>query len=116
MDVQTVINMVGTVLYLATCLLGTASVAVHFRVAWYRSTMGRHLMAYMGALALTLDLGLAKLLLGDSLGFQIARLAAFAAIPLVMGQRLYLQVQAQRTERAARDADRPPSTSDGTVP
>lgn len=103
---QTTINVIGTVCYVAMCVIGTASVAVHARVPWRASRMGVHLMIYMGALALTCDLGLLKLVAGDSLGFQVARLAAFALLPFAMGQRLYLQIQAQRQQNADQGAGR----------
>lgn len=96
MDPQTVINLAGTVFYVAMSIITTGSVIAHARVQWWKTRMGRHLMIYMGAFALTLDLGLIKLVVGDSLGFQILRLAAFALLPFAMGQRLYLQIQAQR--------------------
>lgn len=106
-EVQTIINLIGTGFYVAMCLITTASVVVHARVPWHKSRMGRHLMIYMGAFALTLDLGLVRLLVGDSLGFQMLRLAAFALLPFAMGQRLYLQIQAQRQPKGP-SADKEP--------
>lgn len=96
MGLQTLLNLIGTVFYVAMCLIGTASVIAHARVLWRQSRMGVHLMIYMGSFALTLDLGLVKLIIGDSLGFQMLRLVAFALLPFAMGQRLWLQLQAQR--------------------
>ena len=81
-------------------IIGTASVVIHCRVPWRASRMGRHLMAYMFAMAIVLDLGVVRLVFGDSWWFALLRLVVFlTAIPLVMTWRLVLQVQAQRGGR-----------------
>lgn len=103
---QQVVNLIGSVLLTVAGLIGTANVIVHFRVRWFASQMGRHLMAYMAVVALVLDLGIVRFAIGDdSLGFQLLRLAVFAGVPAVMAQRLWLQIKAQRSERATRQQD-----------
>lgn len=100
-EMQGLLRTVGNGLFVWAAVAGTASVLVHARVPWRRTEMGRHLMAYMGVMAATLDLGIVKLVFGDSAAFQLLRLAVFVGIPLAMTQRLWLQIKAQRTTRAA---------------
>jgi len=96
---QAVFSLLGNALLVWAALVATASVVVHSRVQWWHSIMGRHLMAYMFVVAAVLDLGVVKLVLGDSWSFALLRLVVFAGVPLVMSQRLYLQVKAQRENR-----------------
>ena len=107
---QTVIYLIGSVLLAVAGIIGTASVIVHARVAWRSSPMGRHIMAYMVVIAAVLDLGVARMFVGQSFGFELLRLVVFAGVPLVMGQRLLLQVRAQRRERARPTPLVPPRT------
>ena len=44
----------------------------------------------------SLDLGVIRIVFGDSPWFQLVRLLVFVGVPLVMAQRLWLQVKAQR--------------------
>lgn len=92
-----VFQLIGNGLVIWAALVGTASVIVHLRVFDPHSTMSRHLLVYMAAIALVLDLGVVRLAAGDSNWFQLLRLVAFVAVVLSMTQRLWLQVQAQRT-------------------
>lgn len=114
MDHEQVINLAGSALLVVCAVIGTTSVIVHTGVKWRRSPWGRHLMAYMSAIALVCDLGVVRLVIGDSFAFQLLRLAVFATIPVVMGQRLYLQLKARAVDRAAAAAaaDRQEGTPD----
>ena len=96
---QDVFRLLGNALLVWAAVVATASVIVHSRVQWWHSIMGRHLMAYMFVVAAVLDLGVVKLVLGDSWGFALLRLVVFAGVPMVMSQRLYLQIRAQRETR-----------------
>ncbi len=96
MDIATVI---GNVLLTVAAIVATASVVVHARVPWRDSQMGRHLMAYMGVIALVLDLGVVRLIIGDYPAFSVIRLVVFVGVPIVMAWRLVLQLQAQRADR-----------------
>ena len=89
-------QIVGNGLLICAALVCTASVVMHLRVPWWRSEMGRHLLAYMGVMALTLDLGVIRIFFGDSWWFQLVRLVVFIGVPVVMAQRLWLQIKAQR--------------------
>lgn len=94
---QTLLNFIGSLLLTWAGLVGTASVIVHSRVKWRASPMGRHLMAYMAVVALVLDLGIVRFITGgDTWWFALLRTAVFAGVPVVMTQRLVLQMKAQR--------------------
>lgn len=90
------VHYIGNALITWAAVVGTASVVVHARVRWRETQVGVHLMAYMAAFALVLDLSVIRLLLGDSDWFQMLRLAVFVAVPVAMTQRLWLQIRAQR--------------------
>lgn len=102
-----VFQLIGNGLLISAAVVCTASVVLHLRVPWWRSEMGRHLLAYMGVMALTLDLGVIRIVFGDSPWFQLVRLLVFVGVPLVMAQRLWLQVKAQRDTSARRDTPNP---------
>lgn len=104
---QQLLQLLGNGFFVWAALAATASVVVHARVPWWKSTMGRHLMAYMAVMALVLDLGIIRLIFGDSWWFQLIRLVTFIGVPIVMTWRLVLQIKAQRA--AARDASPPPA-------
>ena len=87
---------VGTVIYVAMAAVGTLSVIVHSRVRWWATQMGRHVMVYMLSIAVVLDLGVIRLLVGDTAWFAAVRVAALAVVLAAMTQRLYLQVAARR--------------------
>jgi hypothetical protein len=95
-EAQSALHTVGSVLIILAAAIGTASVVVHARVPWWRSQMGRHLMAYMLVIALVLDLSVVRLIVGDSWWFALLRLLVFTGIPLVLAWRLWLQIKAQR--------------------
>lgn len=103
---QAVFQLIGNCFLVWAALVGTASVAVHLRVPWWHSVMGRHLMAYMCVFAIVLDLGVVKLIVGDSWVFQLLRLITFTGVPIVMTWRLLLQIKAQHA--VARETGGPP--------
>lgn len=94
--------LVGNGLIVLSAVLAAASLALQLRVPWWESPMGRHLVAYMAVTAVILSLAAARVLWGDSPGWQVARLVAFSALPVVLGWRLVLQVRAQRRPRGGR--------------
>jgi uncharacterized membrane protein len=85
----------GNGLIVWAALVGTASVVVHSRVAWARTAMGRHLMAYMAVMA---AVSCIRMVLGDAWWFALLRLIVFIGVPVVMTQRLWLQIKARRVE------------------
>lgn len=102
MDSAVILREVGNVLVWWAALVGTASVVVHLRVFDPSSKMSKHLLFYMAMIAIVLDLGVIRLVLGDSPLFQAIRLAAFVGVVLAMTQRLWLQLKAQRSDRIER--------------
>ena len=99
MTEQQVLYTVGSVLLSYCAVVGTASVYVHSRVDWRASPIGKHLMYYMAAMALTLDLGVIRFIFGDSNWFQVLRTVVFIGIPVVMTQRLILLWRAQHPKQ-----------------
>lgn len=100
-----VLIVIGNVLLAYCAVVGTASVVAHLRVPWRATQIGRHLMAYMGVIALVFVLGVVRLVIGDSLPFAILRTIVFVGVPIVMTQRLVLQIRAQRDDRRTRRED-----------
>lgn len=90
---------VANILIIWAALVGSASVVVHSRVQWWRTEMGRHLMAYMTVMAAVLVLAVVRIFLGDAWWFSLFRLLIFIGVPLVMTQRLWLQIKARRASR-----------------
>lgn len=104
---------VGSIFIFVCAGLGVASVAVHAMGRWYATTMGRHLMAYMAVMAAILLLSSVGVVLRmlDMVGspwFEALRLGVFLGLPLVMAQRLWLQIQARRTVFRAQKVFHPP--------
>ncbi len=97
MTLQSALTWAGNGFLMWAALVGTASVLVHLRVFDRTMPMSRHLLVYMASVALVLDLGIVKLIIGDSQWFQLIRLAAFVTVVAAMTQRLWLQIQAQRS-------------------
>lgn len=102
-----ILRIVGNVLLHWAAIVGVASVIVHARVPWRKSPVGRHLMAYMTAIAAVLVLSCIRIDIGDgdAWWFALLRLAVFFLVPVVMTQRLWIQINAQR---AIRDEEREP--------
>lgn len=96
---QDTLSLVGSILLALAAVIATASVVVHAQVRWWASQMGRHLMAYMAVIAAVLDLGLIRFLFSGTgvFWFEVLRLVVFAGVPVVLGQRLYLQLKARRS-------------------
>ena len=90
---------IGTAAGVWAAIVGWTSVAVHARAPWWRSEVGRHLMAYMVVIALVLTLALVRAVLGDSDWFNGIRLVTFVLVPVVMTWRLSLQIRARRLAR-----------------
>lgn len=109
-----VVLQVGNVLVLVAAAIATASVVVHATVTppWWSSAIGRHLMAYMAAMAAVLLMSSARIIAGATLDapwYVILRTVVFAAVPLAMGWRLWIQMQLHRWVRDPRQAGPPPN-------
>ena len=95
------LELLGSIFLVWAAIVATASVVVHMRVRWWASKMGVHLAAYMTVIAAVLDLGAIRFLFSgtDERWFQVLRLVVFALVPVVLTQRLWLQIEAQRQAR-----------------
>ena len=93
---EDIFRWIGNGLIVWAALVGTASVVVHSRVDWRGTVMGVHLMYYMTVMAAVLVLSCIRIFFGDTWWFALLRLIVFIGVPLVMTQRLWLQVKAQR--------------------
>lgn len=94
-----VLRLIGNGLISWAAVVGVLSVIVHALGPWRASEMGRHLMAYMTAIAAVLLLSVVRIIIGDSPWFQSLRLVVFVGVPVTMTWRLVLQLQARRYNR-----------------
>ena len=77
-------------------IVGILSVVLHARVSWRTSSMGRHLMFYMSAIASVFALTAIRIIFTwEQNWFFLLNLVIFASVPLAMTQRLWLQWRAQ---------------------
>ncbi len=94
---------VGTILIVVSALLATACVVAHHVLSrWRQTSAGVHAFTFEAALAATLDLWAIRLVVPDGDWFQFIRLAAFAAVPVVLGWRLAVIISTWRSERRKR--------------
>jgi hypothetical protein len=100
-----IFRLIGNVLVCLSAAIATTSVILHARVPWWRSEMGRHLMAYTATIAAVLDLAVIRMLIGDSWWFALLRLVVFSLVPAVTAWRVWLQIKAHRDDRAERTRD-----------
>jgi hypothetical protein len=107
---QIVLSLLGDALIHWAAIVGAVSVIVHARVPWWRTEMGRHLMVYMSAIDIVLILSCIRIDVGnDTWWFALLRLIVFIGVPIVMTQRMWLQLKAQRVTRdEKRDQERNP--------
>lgn len=110
-----VLTAIRLLLYVWCTVVAVASVAVHMRTDWRKTLFGRHLMYYMGTLALVFTAGLAGILFREYLAFQIIWTIIFSALPPVMTQRLLLQLRAQRQPPDDLDRPDPPDQPDAVT-
>lgn len=94
---------VGTLFILLSAVLATACVAAHALLArWWQTTAGRHTFAFEFVLAACLNLWALRLIIPDGDWFNIARLAAFSGVPVVLAWRLEIIIRTWRTGRRKR--------------
>lgn len=102
---------VGNWLLVAAWLPSVLSVALYARAPWWRFETGRHLMSYMAIVALTLSLGVVRIVWEPS-WFYWLRVGAFALFVGVTWWRLWLIARAQwetwRATTAPSEAGTPP--------
>lgn len=105
-------QLIGNVLLFWSATAATLSVTLHARVPWRTSRVGRHLMAYMLAIAAVLDLGCIRVVIGDSHTFQVIRLVTFVGVPIVLTWRLWIQWDVQRSAQGDTDHQAPTKEQD----
>lgn len=94
------VRLVGNVLLMVLTAESVAFVVLYaWWARWWESATGRHLMAFMATFAAVLLLSVLRLVLHDSITWQVLRLAVFAGLPVVVGQRLWLLYHAQHPQR-----------------
>lgn len=88
---------VGNVLLVLSALPATLAFLVYgLGVTWWRSRWGKHLVGYMFAVALTLDLGVIRLFYLETPWFDWARVAAYVLVVVALWWRLLFVIQAWR--------------------
>lgn len=96
------LTVVGFVLIVASAVLGVISWSLLLLVDWRATQMGRHLMAYISATTVVLIFASVSAFLrlrgidDPGLWFQVLRVAVFLPLPILVGQRVYLQLRALR--------------------
>ena len=89
----------GNILLCVTAVIAVVSVVLHLMTPWWRSEMGRHLTIKATVFALVLALGVVKIVIGDSPGFQVLRTCVFALVPTVLAWRVWQQIKARRVNQ-----------------
>lgn len=100
------VDRAGDVLLAASFVLAVACVvsyAIKTGGAWRASEIGRHLMAFMAAMAAVLTMSFLRIVIVDVLGhedlpaFRMIRIIVFVGIPVVLGWRLKIIVFSEPT-------------------
>jgi hypothetical protein len=85
---------IGNLFLVLSAIPAVASVVVFARVSWWRSRWGRHLMAYMTAMAFLLVIGVLRIFFVDAWWFFILRMLGYAALVGVLWWRMFYVIQA----------------------
>ncbi len=95
-----VLRNAGTILIVVTAALSWITVVLHHLLArWWETEFGRHTFAFELVVAVVSGLWALRLLIPEGDWFQAVRLAAFAAVPLVVAWRIRILIIAWRTVR-----------------
>lgn len=98
---------ITTALMIAALAACITFVTVYWTTApWWRSEWGRHTMAFVASLGLLVGLILTYRVFGDYPGRRQLLLVSFAALTLLLWQRVYLVIRAQRPPTEDRDPGR----------
>jgi len=87
------------VLVIAGFIGATAFVVRYLRTRWFASSVGRHEMAFMFALALILSLAAATTIWGEFWNRSVLRLITYVLINAIIWWRLFLLFEGQRVVR-----------------
>ncbi len=101
------VRLAGTVLIFVSAVLATGCVVAQGLLArWWKTPAGRHTFAFQATLALCLDLWAMRLVVPEGDWFLVARLVAFACVPVVLGWRLEIIIRTwQRGRQSRTEAD-----------
>jgi hypothetical protein len=91
---------VGSAFLFVTTLLAWACVLAQALLArWWETSAGRHVMSFQGVLAVLLGLWTLRVWFPDAGWLLVARLAAFALLPVVLAWRLAIILRTWRDKR-----------------
>lgn len=88
--------------FTATILLAIAFVGcitfiiIYAKTAPWRSTWGWHMMIFVGSLGMILGLSLSYRIWGEYWGRQVLILVAFSVLTILIWQRVFMVIRAQR--------------------
>lgn len=101
------IQFVGQAFVVVSALLAIAGLVVYQALSrWWESPYGRHFFSFQAVLAACLSLWASRLFFPDGDWFQVARLVAFAGVPVVLAWRIVVIIRAWREERSIRMEER----------
>jgi len=93
----------GSVLVVVSALLAVACVVAQAVLArWWQTSSGRHVFAFQSVLAACLGLWAARLAIPDGDWFEVARIVAFAGVPVVLAWRLQIIIRTWRSRQRER--------------
>jgi hypothetical protein len=98
---QVSVETAGNVLLVAVAVPAVLCVLAYARVPWWRTEIGRHLMAFMAIVALLTCLGVVRIVFHPA-WFDALRTALFALFPVVVWWRFLLILKEQRETGARR--------------
>lgn len=92
---------IGLALLYGSAVLGIAAPVLYavLHPGWRRTPEGKHLMLYMGVVALVLSVWSVGALFKAPEWWDHVRLIAFALLPFVLGWRVWLIVRTYREDR-----------------
>lgn len=97
------IQTIGSVFIVTSALLAVGCVVAHQLLArWWETPYGRHVFAFEFVVATCLGLWALRLVIPEGEWFQVARLVAFACVPVVLAWRLIIILRVWREERRKR--------------
>lgn len=109
---NTLITLSRTLLVVAFAGGLTFVVAYHITARWWRSEIGRNMMAFAAAETLTLGAGVWALAFGDSPARRLISLAAFGLFTITSWWRAVTLLRAQVRKRAAQPDPAPEPAED----
>lgn len=92
--------LIGNAFLVVAALLALACVLAQALLArWWETPAGRHVMAFQSVLATVLTLWVLRVWMPDASWLIVAKLVAFAGVPVVLGWRLAIIVRVWQDRR-----------------